>query len=342
MERLPNERYVVYWADAETHKVLFTFSDSWTVARDVLRHHTRDSVDEAHWMRISSLMGRVQESQNGFERTLTGSQQPGAFSATLLGDGEAPDVFVVLRRPGDPRALPLLGPAHLIDREVKAMCREIPGLRVDRATFTDDPFRVPSDIATGARRTTAAVFAFNALRDGASVHDVIKDLSVAELIWLGYEAGYAKLGSAFTIIAKAALARERSASTLNLCGSAHRREWHTEASEACYRDSIALVPSALQNPYGWIGLGATLRRRWEHDDAYDCVKRVLKYYPNNKYALKLKGALMREMGDVRIARANKPNDSGPSLIPDLPFIDSMPWDSEMTPSDDVFGDDLPN
>jgi len=68
-----------------------------------------------------------------------------------------------------------------------------------------------------------------------------------------------------------------------------------------FRESIALCESAERNPYGYIGLAASLRRTGGQEEAWDQIKLPLKHYPDNIHALRVKSALGRDIGIDRVA-----------------------------------------
>lgn len=314
------DTYVAYWIDRDTGEVQFAYNDEWGPVREILDFHTRGGRASEGARRLVGQLGRLNDDHlRGLARDPV-SGQPGFYRAHRFALDREPDVFALARKPGTPHLVPIVAPAEVVEAELNKLRRSVPNLEVERATLSEDPLRPPKTIPSQARRTAPAQRAFDRIGDGVAVRAAIVGLTVEELTWLGHALGRARMRAEFLFVAALALRRRRDISTLNLCGSAYRLDWPSQ-SEALFRESIEMEEDARDNPYAWIGLAASLRRLHEHDEAYDCLKRVRRWYPENEYAMNLERAIRREMRGFRAFRTAREEDESPSLIEDLPLRD---------------------
>jgi hypothetical protein len=218
----------------------------------------------------------------------------GLFHAYRLESDIAPDVFICLYAPA--KVLPILGPAKAVDAVLDALPPR--GIACDRyAPLTPAEASAPRRPPSEAQRTARAQRALQlALADRTQIQPALRSLSVGELIWVGEEGRRARNPAIATAAAHLALARERTTGGLNLLGGVLRDQYSITRSIEVFRESIDLCESAERNPYGYIGLAASLRRTAGHDEAWDRLKGPLKYYPDNDYALRVKAALQRDRG----------------------------------------------
>jgi hypothetical protein len=301
--RIRPSLHVVYWLRPGSPG-LFSWGQTWREVVDVLHFHTPDDEVRSRTEELNRQVSNLRSPQGGFERDPR-RNLPGAFRAIHLDPGEDPTLFVIARRPGG-RRLPLVGPAAILEKEI-ALLRLAPyPLSVERYSVASDPFeRRYKEPPSEARGSSAATHALAGLRAGSPPSSVIVGLGVPELLWLASAAQDARMSTAFRVIAEGALAKERTTSTFNVCGSAYR-EMTPSRSREMYEASLDLVPSPEHNPYAHIGLAATLRRLDESDLAYLHVAKALHFYPQNEYGLRVKNAILKERHGVRVRRVPVP------------------------------------
>jgi len=216
----------------------------------------------------------------------------GIFRAHRIETHVAPDLFVCVGRA--PRMLAILGPAAEVDRRTAALreqrveCRRYVQPSVDERNARPKP---PSELAysVGARHALDRVKA-----DETQIGTVLVGLPVGELIWIGEQARKEDHAWVAGEVARLALRRSRTPGTLNLLGSVLRDRGELDRSIETFTESLDLCESAKLNPYGSIGLAASLRRCGRSDEAWDVLKGPLKHYPDDEYALNVRAALVRD------------------------------------------------
>jgi hypothetical protein len=218
----------------------------------------------------------------------------GIFHAHRLEIGLAPDLFacVYIR----PRVIPLLGPANAVVarlhvfRERGIECVYYTPVTAAEANAVRKP---PSE----AKRSVSTQHALDrVIADGSETRALLGTLSIGELIWVGEEARRANRTGVAREAADLAVARSRTPGTLNLLGGVLRDQHSYERSIEVFAESIGLRESAEWNPYGYIGLAASLRRKGRQDEAWDKLKGPQRHYPNDPYVMGVKAALERDLG----------------------------------------------
>lgn len=319
------EAYVGYWeADRRTGEVHFTYDSTWSVIKEVLEFHVRHGRGGEERKRLFGQLSKLwDDAVRGVPRDPE-CGQPGFFRVERLAPERPAELFAVVTRPGTPFRVELLGPADVVEAELAEARRRFSDLTVDRAVLSPNPLRPATGVPSEARCSDRAQRALDRIREGVPTVAAIAKLDVQELTWLGHELGRERLRSAFIQVAQEALQRRRTTSTLNLCGSAFRLDWPSESAKL-FRESIVLEESARDNPYAWIGLAASLGRLHEPDEAEDCLKKVLRWHPDNKYALNVQRRIRKQAFGIRAFRVVREEDEAPSLIEPLPIPDDDPW-----------------
>jgi tetratricopeptide (TPR) repeat protein len=222
----------------------------------------------------------------------------GFFHANRIEVDHAADRFacVYMR----PRVVPILGPAAAVEIQMerfRAAGADHVWYTPVPSTLTNASAIAPSEAkqSVGARRALDVVIA-----DVARMDVEFGALSSGELVWIGETARADHRLAPSLVIAETAahmaLARRRTPGALNLLGGVLRDQHRHAHSLEVFTESIELCESARWNPFGYIGLAATLRRLGRLDEAWDHLKRPRKYYADNQHALNVKAALAREMG----------------------------------------------
>ncbi len=218
----------------------------------------------------------------------------GIFRAHRLEISLAPDLFacVYLR----PRVIPLLGPANAVETRLRVF-RERGFKCVCYTPVTPAEANAVRKPPSEAKRSVSAQHVLDRIiADESEMRTLLGTLSVGELIWVGEEARRATRADIAREAADLAVTRIRTPGTLNLLGGALRDQHSYDRSIEVFTESIELQESAEWNPYGYIGLAASLRRKGRQDEAWDELKRPLRYYPDNEYAVRVRAALEGDLG----------------------------------------------
>jgi tetratricopeptide (TPR) repeat protein len=283
--------YVACWDEAGDRR--FVASDDWLQVRPIFESQAQLLVPGIQIDRLRQQYVRLLDRGGGINYRR--GHPVGAFRAFQVEPDKTPDQFVcfLLR----PRSLPILGPAAALD-PIKAKLPDPSSYDVFTPADLSalGPRKEPPSESRGTARARQALKTVRA--DPASIGPASRGLSVGELLWIGHE--LRKLpdhrdGQAALKIADIAVQRGLTPGVLNLLGAALRDAALYADSETAYRESIELCESAGFNPYGYVGLAATLRRLDRPDDAYDEVKKALRFYPLNHYANETRDAILRDM-----------------------------------------------
>ena len=212
----------------------------------------------------------------------------GVFNAHVVARDVASDAFLCF----GVKAVPALGPAARIDELAQKIQHRVPRARCDRYVLgtPEAPDRPPSEVRPTPQAQLAAE---RCIRERNVAPAANAPLSAGELLWVGEHARQCDESLLALQIADLVLRRQCTTGALNLKAAALRDLFSYELSLATYDESIALCPSAQNNPYAHIGRAATLRRLLREDDAYDSVKRALRFWPDDPYALRVRDAIVR-------------------------------------------------
>jgi len=220
----------------------------------------------------------------------------GISRAHVLEGSEEPEAFYRIWTRG---FLPVVGPTALLEELVRrcqgnATTKE---LQVDRFTRADKPLRPsPPKPPEEAIRSQRAVDLLAPLCHGEADAEALDALSSGELIWLAYRARERKRVLLARRLGELAWRRRRTCGALNLLGAVNRDLGFLDKSQSTYRRSLALFDfDVATNPYGFVGLAATLRRIGGQDEAYDLLKKVLRVYPQDTYARETFDAVLADM-----------------------------------------------
>jgi tetratricopeptide (TPR) repeat protein len=203
------------------------------------------------------------------------------------------DLFLVVRGCRTPE--PILGSRSVLESRLIGLANS--GLQFDRyfpqdvAAFEAALRKAPSDMICSRQAENC----LGQLLEGSEVHGTCQGIGLGELIWVGH--AIRKQQNAFLAhrVASLAVGRSRSSGSFNLEGGVFRDLGLFRRSEDSYRESIALNSSAERNPYGFVGLAATLRRLDELDDAYNAIKKANRHYPEDKYVARTLNAILSDM-----------------------------------------------
>ena len=282
--------FVVCWRDKQTQHRFFT-EPAWTEARDRFEQVFEVLHPDGDIERFRALYGTVEGSGIVPEP----SQPIGLFLCRASGGH---DLFVVARGCG--KCVPVLGSRLILESRLDGLPS---GLGIERyfpqdlAAFEADQRTPPSDM----KRTREATECLDALLAGSDVGDSSQQITQDELIWVGHAARETNPSLAHRV-AELAVKRSRRSGALNLEGAVLRDLGLYRRSAESYRESISLRSSAKSNPYGFVGLAATLRRLHEYDEAHDFIKKVNRHYPEDKYVAKTFNAILSDMRPDRIDR----------------------------------------
>jgi hypothetical protein len=279
--------YVVCWTRDE--RAEFFASETWAYVRDLFEERVAE-LAPGHV--IEQLRGqypaldRGGKAGGGIAPAVT---RPVGIFRALVASPEGPlEAFLCFGH----RMVPVIGSAALIEQLAEDVKRRDPRARCHlyRAGDREPPDRPPSELRATPRARRAADQCIGH-RDG--VRAATTCLSSGELLWVGMRARDCEHPMLALRVAERALQHAYTPGGLNLKGAAYRDLVVYDQSLAAYDESINICSSARNNPYGHIGRAATLRRLSRSDEAYDAVKKALRFWPNDPYALRVRNAIVR-------------------------------------------------
>jgi tetratricopeptide (TPR) repeat protein len=276
--------FVVAW-QAEKYGC-FVGSDAWAPVR---QRFERELERERPGVQLEELRRRYSELRQVGAHLLPWTDASTSACCALRLDRDEPALFALVQTSRG--VVPVVGSEDQIDARLG-------GARAAAAIYrpaTDEelapPQRPPSDV----RVTPAAQRAHARISERrARAPEALGRLSLGEVIWVANALRAGRDTVLAFDVAKLALQRERSPSTLNLMGGVLRELGLLDESAAVFRESIDACPSAGANPYARVGVAATYRRQGRWDDAYDEVKRALRHYPTERHISELYDALQRD------------------------------------------------
>ena len=278
--------YVLAWS--EDGRQVFQHGDDWVAMRVELERvaqRLRPGVDLTEY---ASRYGELRAPGGGIR---AGGPLPvSVYNAFHLDAAASADTFVELRI--GPELVPILGNAAAVNavasQSAARVVRYVPAPKPD----PDAARRIPNRM----RGTPAAhLAAVRLLHENEHPVPALRGLTLGELLWVGEHVRDNERPALTLEIAETALRHEVTPDVLNLKGRALRSLGRYEESAAAFRESIASSPSAEFNPHAHIGLAATLRRLGEYDVAYDHAKMARRHFQDDKYVIKVLGALRRDM-----------------------------------------------
>lgn len=281
--------YVVCWRERPAR---FTHAADWSEAREIFEARALASGQRLDGHRRS--YGLLTRPGAGIEAGALAVYRGVRVDANARID---PDAFLLVE--ARPR-IAVLGPRLILDGYVARLAPQ--GVRSELfVAAADDQVMPPKQSPpTEAETSLRAHQAAQALARGTRGLDEVRaELSIAELIYVGYELRRAKQPALARRIAEVLLREGVTPGRLNLLGAALRSLGFFDASVRAYEDSIAKCDLADRNPYAFVGLAATLRRLGRQDEGYDLVKRARRFYPEDRYVVETLDAILR---DLRIDR----------------------------------------
>ena len=267
----------------------FFASDSWAFARDLFEQRVEELAPGQPIQALRrqySALDRGGEAGGGIPPA---ERRPvGVFNALVLARDVPCDAFLLFGS----RMVPALGPAARIDVLAEDVRRRDPRARCDRYSVGswEAPDRPPSEVRPTPHAQLAAD---RCIRERNVDPAATAPLTTGELLWVGEIARQRDESHLALCIAGLVLQRDYTTGGLNLKAAALRDLFSYDQSLAVYDASIELCASAKNNPYAHIGRAATLRRLLRDDEAYDSVKKALRFWPNDPYALRVRDAIMR-------------------------------------------------
>lgn len=283
--RLPH-RFVVCWISGGERR--FVSSERWGELAGVFEDRLRELVPGRPVERLKRDVAALSVDLGGIRHS--SSSPVGAYRAAVPEGTREFETFACL----GPKPVPVLGDrqtiAPFLERFQSGASRG--GVELFEPGEAGGPFEVPHE----ANYSERARFALRRSLRREFLAAAFEGLTKGELIWAGTEARRQGNPQLTVRIAELAFVRNPTSGSLNLKGQALRDLDELDASLDAYERSIELEQEAENNPYGYVGRAATLRRLGRLDEAYDDVKRVIRFYPRDDYALSTRDAILRKLG----------------------------------------------
>jgi tetratricopeptide (TPR) repeat protein len=279
--------YVVSWVREQ--RAQFFPSESWGLARDLFEQRVRELAPGQAIEQLRAQYGALDRGgEPGGGIPPTDRRPVGIFNALTLGADNRRDAFLCF----GPRRVPVLAPTSEITRITQDIRARDETARCDHYLLGayEPPNRPPSELRPSPH---AQLVAERCIREGRVAPSETTRLSNGELLWVAQHARDCEAPQLALRVAELALQRDYTTGALNIKASALRAIFSYDESLATYDESIELCPSAENNPYAHIGRAATLRRLWRDDEAYDAVKKALRFWPDDPYALRVRAAILR-------------------------------------------------
>jgi tetratricopeptide (TPR) repeat protein len=284
MSAISEDAYVVCWRRGRQPR--FALDSNWPTARELFECRLVENGESAE--RHRAAYGQLTEEGRGVSYG-----DLGIYHAHQVGDS-APEPELFLRVWGRNGLLPVVGSKSRLIQLAN---------RLDRAEVTYEKFfpasseeieeapKPPSESNPSARARRR----LKALLERRGSAPSAENLTAGELIYVAEGLRGARRFVQARSIAERLARTKATPGRLNLKGSVLRDLGMLDASAESYRESMALCDSAERNPFAYIGLSATLRRLRRLEEAYDLVRRPLRHYPDNRYALETQDAIYRDL-----------------------------------------------